>query len=169
MHPSAQENFKKFINKYINTLSQDKLIFIEVGSMDINGSLKEVIESDCKKQITYIGLDIEKGKGVDIVIEPYNIPYENYADVVISCNQLEHDPQFWRTIEQMKKVVKPDGLLYFCAPSTGHYHKYPVDVYRFYADAFPELAKVFNLDCVENYIDETDYWKDNIAILRKKA
>lgn len=169
MHPSAQDNFKKFIEKYINTSAQTEFIFLEVGSLDVNGSLREVVDKYCTKKVKYIGLDIEAGKGVDEVMLPYHIPYKDYADVVISCNQMEHDAQFWRTLEQMKKAVKPSFLIYICAPSTGHYHAFPVDVYRFYADAFKELAKVYNLNCLENYIDEPSYWKDNIAILQRKA
>lgn len=168
MHDTARENFKRFLKKYINTSDKEEFIFIEIGSMDINGSLKENIEQDCRKKVKYIGLDVESGKGVDQVIVPYNIPYKNYADVVISCNQMEHDPQFWKTLEQMKKATKKGGLIYICAPSTGHYHNYPVDVYRFYEDAFRELSKIYDLECMENYIDPSGYWKDNIAILRKK-
>lgn len=168
MHPSAAENFRKFIEKYINNSKQKEFIFLEIGSYNVNGSLKDILDSHCQKSFNHIGMDIEAGPGVDKVIEPYNFPYENYADVVLSNSQLEHDPQFWRTIEQMKKAAKPNGLIWLCAPSKGSVHRYPVDVYRFYPDAFPELAKAYGMTCLESYIDETAHdWGDNVAVLKK--
>ena len=49
---------------------ENKLI-LEVGSYNVNGSLRLLIESYCP--LEYIGVDIEKGPGVDILC--YNLYY----------------------------------------------------------------------------------------------
>ena len=54
---------------------------------------------------------------------------------------LEHCEFFWRAFEEVIRVVKDDGFVFLIAPSAGPEHRYPVDCYRFYADAYHALAK----------------------------
>ena len=41
-------------------------------------------------------------------------------DVVLSNATLEHDPRFWLTLGEMKRVLKPDGLLLIGVPGYTH-------------------------------------------------
>jgi len=64
---------------------------IELGSYDVNGSLRTYVKSLNPSE--YIGVDIKKGPGVDIVCDAENIvdKFGNEAfDVVISTELLEH-------------------------------------------------------------------------------
>lgn len=70
---------------------------IEVGSYDINGSLRPIVES--WKTAKYVGVDIEKGPGVDIVCNAEELldKFEkNRFDIVLSTELLEHVKD-WRT------------------------------------------------------------------------
>ena len=40
----------------------------------------------------------------------------------------------------MTRIIKPSGYIYINAPTTGHYHCYPGDNWRFYSDAGQALA-----------------------------
>jgi SAM-dependent methyltransferase len=145
---------------------------LEVGAIDVNGSLKDFKRDGCE----WLGVDLEPGKGVDIVIERASkLPFEdNSFDLIVATSVFEHDPTFWLTFSEMLRVVKPEGFVYICAPSNGWVHRYPMDVYRFYPDAgiglvewgrreFPEL------ELVESFISERDgdIWNDFCAVFSK--
>ena len=169
MHKSAYEIGAKFLDRY---MAPGMKSVLEVGAFDVNGSLKDFKREECE----WLGVDLEPGKGVDIVIERASkLPFEdNSFDLVVATSVFEHDPTFWLTFNEMLRVVKPEGFVYICAPSNGWVHRYPMDVYRFYPDAgiglvewgrreFPEL------ELVESFISERDgdIWNDFCAVFSK--
>ena len=169
MHKSAYEIGAKFLERY---WAPDMKSILEVGAYDVNGSLKYFKLQDCE----WVGVDLEPGKGVDIVIERANrLPFEdNYFDLVVATSIFEHDPTFWLTFNEMLRVVKPSGFIYICAPSNGWVHRYPMDVYRFYPDAGIGLVEWgrrehSELQLVESFIAERDgdVWNDFCAIFSK--
>jgi SAM-dependent methyltransferase len=169
MHKSAYEIGAKFLERY---WAPDMKSILEVGAFDVNGSLKDFKSQDCE----WVGVDLEPGKGVDIVIErARRLPFEdNYFDLVVATSIFEHDPTFWLTFNEMLRVVKPSGFIYICAPSNGWVHRYPMDVYRFYPDAGIGLVEwgrreYPDLQLAESFIAERDgdVWNDFCAIFSK--
>lgn len=168
MHATAMANGKKFFDKYcsIGTI-------VEIGSMEsIEPGLRNAAPSACK----YIGVDTYAGDGVDIVSDPYSLPFEaNSVEVVASSSTFEHVEFFWVLFVEMARIVKPGGFIYINAPSRGPYHKYPVDCWRFYLDAGEALKNWANrngytLEIVETYMDDwmsTAGWGDWVCIWRK--
>ena len=132
MHPSAMNNCKRFFDTYGDHL-KDGTRVIDIGSLDVNGSLKSVTP----KRFDYVGLDFATGKGVDILLtDAYNLPLESEsADVIVSSSCFEHAEMFWLSFLEIMRVLKPDGLFYMNAPSNGLFHRYPVDCWRFYTDS----------------------------------
>jgi SAM-dependent methyltransferase len=68
----------------------------------------------------------------------------NWFDLVLCCSTLEHDKHFWRSVSEMRRVLRPGGLLIISVPgyvrnpetdsgrSTRTYRvHYTVDYYRF--------------------------------------
>jgi len=165
MHQSAFKNCKKFVQKYV----KKKSIVLDVGSFDINGSLKPLFEGH-----DYTGLDMEEGKNVDLVANSHKtfLP-ENHFDVIVSSSNFEHDNMFWLTFKEMVRIVKPGGLIYINAPSAGFYHGYPGDCWRFYKDCWKALQDYvkqdskFEVEILEQYIDSDLPWKDNVGIFKK--
>jgi SAM-dependent methyltransferase len=138
MHDTAMEFGKQFFTHYTKNLQNG--IIIDIGSQDVNGSLREIAPLENN---TYIGIDFASGKGVDIILEdPYAFPIkDNTADIVVSSSCLEHSEFFWLTFSEMARITKPGGFLYINVPSNLIYHAYPVDCWRFYKDAGAALAK----------------------------
>jgi SAM-dependent methyltransferase len=169
MHESAYEIGAKFLDRYMTAEMKSVL---EVGAFDVNGSLKDFKREGCE----WLGVDLEAGKGVDIVIERASkLPFEdNSFDLVVATSVFEHDPTFWLTFNEMLRVVKPEGFVYICAPSNGWVHRYPMDVYRFYPDAGIGLVEWSrrefpDLELVESFISERDgdIWNDFCAVFSK--
>lgn len=163
-----------FKMKYLDKLQKTDLKILDVGSCDVNGTYRPLFDY---KDWEYTGLDMHRGKNVDIV--PSN-KYDwveiddNAFDVVISGQAFEHIEYFWLTIGEISRIMKKDGFLCIIAPSNGYEHKYPVDCWRFYPDGMKAIAKYANLTSVEVFVDwdksnsnRDETWQDCVMIARK--
>lgn len=155
---------------------------LDVGSLDVQGYNMRPVFTDKHNRRgenyaqvkEYIGLDQTEGKNVDVVGSSHDIPFGNETfDIIISSSCFEHDDMFWVTFLEMCRVLRKDGLIYIQAPSTGPYHGYPTDCWRFLKDSWSGLEKWGNkngykISLIESYIDQRDsVWNDNSAIYRK--
>ncbi len=88
---------------------------LEVGSLDINGSVRRLFEN-CE----YIGLDVAAGNGVDVVCQAqdYAAPDASF-DLVISCEVMEHNPYWKETINNMIRMTRPGGLVVMSCATLG--------------------------------------------------
>ena len=117
---------------------------IEVGSMNVNGSLRGHVESFTPS--TYVGVDFIAGLGVDVVCDANDLVKRfgnNSFDVVISTEMLEHAENWRAAVYAIKHVLVPSGLLLLTArgpgfPLHGHPHDWnrftPNDMARIFAD-----------------------------------
>jgi len=169
VHKSAYEIGAKFLDRY---WSPEMKNVLEVGANNVNGSLKDFKRAEME----WVGVDLEPGKGVDIVIEKSKgLPFkDNTFDLVLATSVFEHDSTFWLTFSEMIRVVKPTGFVYICAPSNGWVHRYPLDLYRFYPDAGIGLVEWGrrdhpDLNLLESFIAERDddIWNDFCSVFSK--
>jgi SAM-dependent methyltransferase len=94
--------------------SQTKVL--EVGSLNINGSVRQFFENPDK----YIGCDLGEGPGVDIVCRGHELPYpDGVFDVVISCECFEHDKHWEKTFQKMIDLAREGGLVIFSCATIG--------------------------------------------------
>lgn len=146
--------------------SRNPLRVLDVGGADVNGSYADI----CKGfGAEYIAADISDGPGVSIVLDdPYHLPFEDGSiDIVLSGQMLEHNPRFWLVFAEMIRVLKTDGRCFLIAPSAGPIHRYPVDCYRFYPDAYEALAELSGCHLVDCWLDERGPWRDLVGIFSK--
>lgn len=170
MHDTAIEYGASFFNTYLK--NGKDLTIVDVGSQDVNGSLRSVAPPNNK----YVGVDFVEANGVDVVItDPYSLPFDNESvDVVVSSSCFEHSEFFWLLFNETLRILKPTGLLYINAPSNGTFHRYPVDCWRFYPDsgvALQNWGKRSGYKCalLESFIGtrKNDVWNDFVAVFLK--
>lgn len=116
---------------------------LEVGSYDVNGSVRPLVEAH--HPATYVGVDVEDGPGVDLVVDCHGLAEAVGAgtfDVVLSTEMLEHVTD-WRTcVAQMCEVVKPGGILLLTTRSPGFpYHPFPQDTWRYTVTAMNGILR----------------------------
>ena len=172
MHPTAMKNGETFFATYSSFFKGNNKTVVEIGSQDVNGSLRQV----CPDDFSYTGVDFEDAKGVDIVLEdPYKLPFEDESvDIVLSSSCFEHSEMFWLSFIEILRILKPSGLFYLNAPSDGEVHKYPVDCWRFYPDSGQALItwarkNGFNTKLLESYTQIGGNWHDYVAIFLKDS
>lgn len=85
----------------------DKSKVLEVGSLNINGTVRDFFN-----QCEYIGIDIGPGPGVDLVVGGHVFDEQNNTfDTVISCECFEHNPYWKETFANMYRMSRPGGLI----------------------------------------------------------
>lgn len=168
MHITAMENGKRFAERYLDPTRYQ--FILDVGSFDVNGSLREVFNQPLWQ---YVGMDKDgtPENNVDVLLnEDGTFPFpDDTFDALTSSSCLEHDATFWRTFQEMIRVIRPGGLIYIMVPSQGRYHAYPIDCYRFLKDFHSAMALTFPaVELLEQYITPNCEWEDNIGIYRKR-
>lgn len=178
MHDTALELGRQFFANYLPAAAPPDrpATILDVGSLDVNGSLRQVLPEG--RLVAYTGVDFSPGPGVDQVVESAaRLPFDDgHFDVVVSTSAFEHDPAFWKTFDEMLRVVRPGGFIYINAPSNGHVHQHPLDCWRFYPDAGLALASGCNrsdfqpvVELVESFTFERMgcEWNDAVMVFAK--
>ena len=146
---------------------------LEIGSK-IYSNYKQfsprIIHED---NISYIGIDIEKGNGVDKIVDlslNNNIIeelgwQEKFNTIHCHC-VLEHVLDIFKFSNNISKILKKGGILYITIPFSWKIHRIPVDMWRFTPQSidylFPNTATIF-------YVNDTDgdtiiYGQDRLEI-----
>jgi SAM-dependent methyltransferase len=132
MHPSVMA----WIGDQVRSSRLSNLAVLEVGSYDENGSVRRLFRGP------YLGIDSRPGPGVDTVMDGNLLQLEDESvDVVVSTEMLEHDRFWWRSVEEMGRVLRPGGHLLLTTRSPGFpRHDYPADYWRFMPDSAAVIA-----------------------------
>ncbi len=144
---------------FASTFSVDGEV-LEIGSLNVKGTVRDVVPVD-------IGIDIRKGKGVDVVLDACDaVDYfgEDRFDGVVSTDALEHSKEWKCFLQNALSVLKKDGLLLVtaAAPRKGR-HDYPNDYWRFSMEMWRHIFKE------QDIISEFDHSISNGVIIRKRT
>ena len=156
-----------FGKKYLTEEDIKEKLVIEIGSIDVNGSLRPIAEAHGPRR--YLGVDIVKGPGVDEICSVHDLVKRfgrESFDLAISSEMIEH-VQDWRdAISQMKAVLKPGGVLIFTTRSYPFpYHEYPYDYWRFELE---DVRAIFS-DMEIEVLEADEFAPGVLAKIRKPA
>lgn len=87
---------------------------LECGSLNVNGSVREVIDSR-----SYFGVDVIAGAGVDKVADFAEFTADDVNDLVVCCEVLEHSNNIDGIIESAHANLKPGGLFLITCATDG--------------------------------------------------
>lgn len=127
-----------------------------MASEGLQKSYREIAE---EMKMLYLGFDAQEGKNVDLVGDIYTLASqlgENYADVVISGQMLEHLEMPLAAAQEMKLAVKPGGIVIWIAPWQYGEHRYPIDCWRVLPDGMRFLLEGFEV--LEVGKEHNDCW-----------
>jgi SAM-dependent methyltransferase len=131
----------KYIKRTIKPEQIKGKRILEVGSLNINGSPRSIIlkhQPEC-----YRGIDLQKGEGVDIVLDAKDLPmcYDDFFDVVICLEMLEHAHDWQSAVHGMKIALKHDGMIILTTRSPDYPKHNEPDYWRF---TMEDMAVVFS-------------------------
>jgi len=107
MHESNACFWRHCKTKYAKYLNNPRATRLEVGSFNVNGSLRVILG----KSKEHIGVDFRPGRCVDVVCLAHEMDFGRQFDAVISASMLEHDPYWKSSIKNMLSHLKDDGIL----------------------------------------------------------
>lgn len=141
----------QFVKKNLKESDIKGKSVIEVGSLDINGTLRPIVE--VFKPALYTGVDLFDGPGVDIVCdakELIDIFDQERFDLLISTEMVEHVLDWKKIISNFKNILKPAGVLIITTRSKGFfYHGYPDDFWRYELDDMKAIFSDFDIVTLE--------------------
>ena len=139
----------------INLEKYGKGLVADIGSMSKNGA--KTYRDFCKQ---YIGIDIEAGPNVDLVMTgPYTIPLaDNSVDTVISGQCLEHVNNPFKLVAESARILKPEGHMLLTAPFQWREHRYPLDTFRYLPDGMRALMEEAGMTVIHTYLNQNDAW-----------
>lgn len=104
MHNAVRKFIKEVKAEYPHKFRLRRVL--EVGSHNINGSPRRYFWF-----CNYTGVDISKGKGVDIVGKFSDVYLDPDFQVVISTEMLEHDCEWEKSLKKMYDLLEDGGLM----------------------------------------------------------
>lgn len=104
---------------------------------------------------SYVGVDIEneshnhQGEEIDFYYDGKVLPFSNESfDIVFSSEVLEHVPNLYKSLSEIERVVKENGLLLMTLPFTFAEHEMPYDYRRFTKNGIVEILDEFGFEIV---------------------
>jgi SAM-dependent methyltransferase len=113
---------------------------LEIGSYQVAGQEDLIDLRGLFPGREYTGVDFRPGPGVDLVANVENLPLPTASvGTVLAFSVFEHVKRFWKGFEEVRRVLRPDGVFLVCTPFYFHVHAYPHDYWRFTPEAFDTL------------------------------
>ncbi len=135
---SILNSIKDHLPKFFGTL-----LDIGCGQMPY----KKLLTSFPSKVEKYIGMDIEnplyqKNVKPDLFWDGNKIPMDdNSVDCVVATEFFEHVPYPEKIMQEVRRVLKPEGVLFFTVPFIWSLHSIPHDEYRFTPFALERMLR----------------------------
>lgn len=143
---------ESFVERAINEEEVRNKRVLEVGSLDVNGSIRPILESYNPDE--YVGIDIRDGPRVDLVLDAKNLVEEfgeESFDVVISTETLEHVDDWKEVVSNVKRVCKEDGVILLTSVSKDYpYHPTPNDFWRYELSDFEYIFSDCDIEILES-------------------
>jgi SAM-dependent methyltransferase len=126
---SIRGEIRAWIERYASGLGTDVL---EVGSRQHVPGAWWVINRDLA-QGAWMGIDAQPGAGVDLVADVEALPasWGGRFTGVLCSEVIEHVRRPWRALPEIRRVMRPGGLLILTTVTTFHVHGFPDDYFRF--------------------------------------
>jgi hypothetical protein len=141
-------NDEIFIQKYVTDF---KGPYLEVGSKDYGNT--QDIKPLFSKTEKYIGIDMEEGPRVDVVLDLTKSMKEIDAKLgnvrfgtIICLSVLEHCENPFLVADNLTNLLKPQGQICISVPFSLGFHGYPSDYWRFTHEGIKKLFPKLTFD-----------------------
>ncbi|MBI2807748.1 MAG: class I SAM-dependent methyltransferase [Planctomycetes bacterium] len=115
---------------------------VEIGSYQVEGQEAIANLRALLPDRQYTGVDMRPGPGVDCVANVEALPLNTGSvGTVLALNTFEHVKCFWRGLDEVHRVLRPEGALVLSTPFHFRIHQFPHDYWRFTPAAYETLLE----------------------------
>jgi len=140
-----RESIKQFVNICAKSLPIIEPIY-EFGSLQVPGQEGFADLRPIFPDMEYVGCDMREGVGVDRLLNLHHIDLPDESVGTVLClDTLEHVEYPRRGMEEIRRILKSDGLVVISSVMNFPIHDYPNDYWRFTPEAFNSLLQYFNI------------------------
>jgi SAM-dependent methyltransferase len=145
-----RELIRQFVRIVADTLPVSNPVY-EFGSLQVPGQEGFADLRPFFPGKKYIGADMRAGPGVDLILNLHRIdlPAES-AGTVLLFDTIEHVEFPRKAMEEIKRILRPDGMLIISSVMNFPIHEYPYDYWRFTPEAFRSLLQSFSSSFVDS-------------------
>jgi len=138
--PSTNYNLGQLKQNPYANLPQGALV-VDLGS---KSALGNYVFSTSFGRAKIIGVDIEPFEGVAVVADAHHLPFvSSSVDCVICVSVLQYVRQPKQVVDEIFRVLRPDGLVYLNVPFVARDAPDPEDLYRFSVSGIQVLCGSF--------------------------
>lgn len=159
MHLNSELLFKKYV---IPKLTPN-LKILEIGPAGYPSAYRKLFTDDVEwhtidfSNTTYIS---EGVANLTYVLDsPYDFPIENDSyDIIISGQVIEHVGMIWKWLNELKRIIRTNGLIITINPTSWPYHEAPIDCWRIFPEGIKALSEEVDLHielCVNESLEES--------------
>lgn len=159
-----QRFFPNLLSVFINPFYLNRkalLNAIKKQAKEIKGDLLDYgcgskpYQSLFENTSSYIGIDIENdshnhfNESIDCYYNGETLPFNNESfDIVFASEVLEHVPNIYQSMTEIKRVLKENGIILLTIPFSFPEHEMPFDYRRFTKNGILELLKEFEFEII---------------------
>lgn len=110
-----------------------------------------------------IGVDMQDGDGVDVVLDMETQPPDwlgKFAHIEV-LSVIEHSRRPWLMAVNIEGLLEPEGTIYVSVPLVWRLHGYPVDNYRVAPSGLRALFEGIDWDAI-NIASEGELWPEDL-------
>jgi SAM-dependent methyltransferase len=143
-----RQTIKDFVSIAASSLPIKEPIF-EFGSLQVRGQEGFADLRPLFPGREFVGADIRQGTGVDKVLDLHDIDLPSESVGTVLCLEtLEHVEYPQKALEEIHRILKPDGIAVISSVMCFPIHDCPFDYWRFTPEAFRFLLKPFRCSFV---------------------
>jgi SAM-dependent methyltransferase len=115
---------------------------LEIGSYQVQGQERIAELRTLFPGRDYHGIDMRPGPGVDCIANVELLPQASASvGTLLALNTFEHVKRFWSGLDEVRRVLRPDGVLILSTPFYFRIHEFPHDYWRFTPAAYEALLE----------------------------
>lgn len=151
-----RQTIKELVSIVINTFPIEEPVY-EFGSLQVSGQEDFADLRPLFSGKEYIGADMRPGTGVDRILNLHKIdlPVE-FVGTVLCLDTLEHVEYPHKALEEIHRILKPNGIAFISSVMLWPIHDHPHDYWRFTPEGFRTLLKPF-LNSFVGYAGRNDF------------